>query len=380
MMADAARELTLSPHAEPHDTDVGRGPLLEARAVSKSYGGVTVLHSVDLALRGGEVHALLGENGAGKSTLVRILSGIIQASDGHLLIGGVETAFATVRDAQMAGISIIHQELNLVPQMTVAENIFLGREPRLAGLVIDRPALARGGPAPHVGRGGGGATAWLGVRLDPSSRVGSLRIGEQQLVEIAKALSLDASVLIMDEPTSALSPPECAQLFKIIRQLAEAGVAIVYISHRMDEVELLADRVTVLRDGRRVASGTLAQFSPVDLIMHMVGRDVVPGPPKRRDARRSVALSVRGLGLRVRSARGVERDAIRGVSFEVHAGEVLGIGGLLGSGRTEILETIFGSAQGARGGGSLDQTGATRSGTAWHSSPKIARRPGCCSA
>jgi ribose transport system ATP-binding protein len=225
--------------------------------------------------------------------------------------------------------------------MTVAENIFLGREPRIGGLLMNQRALTRNARA-LIGR--------LGVALDPGRRVGSLRVGEQQLVEIAKALSLNARILVMDEPTSALSQPECERLFQVVRQLAGSGVAVVYISHRMDEIALLADRITVLRDGRRVASGQAASFTPASLISHMVGREVVLAPPVRSLASRPVALAVEGLGLRAPSAHGGRPDVISDVSFEVHQGEVLGIGGLLGAGRTEILETIFGSASGERRG------------------------------
>jgi ribose transport system ATP-binding protein len=324
------------------DPQVGLGAtLLTMRGVGKAFGGVVVLRDIDLALRAGEVHALMGENGAGKSTLMRILSGIITEFTGSLYLDGAGTQFASVREAQRAGIAIIHQELNLVPEMTVAENIFLGREPRLAGLLIDRAALLRDARA---------LLARLGVVLDPAARVGGLRVGERQLVEIAKALSLEARILIMDEPTSALSQPECARLFQVIRQLAAAGVAVVYISHRMDEVALLADRVTVLRDGRLAASGPAAAFTPAALIGHMVGRTLDLTPPQRPPPRGRVALAVRGLGLRVANPQGGWHAAISDVSFEVRSGEVFGIGGLLGAGRTEILETLFGSARGERCG------------------------------
>ena len=316
-------------------------PLLTARRISKSYVGVPVLRNVDLALHAGEVHALMGENGAGKSTLVRVLGGIIADYEGSLGLDGAMTRFGSVREAQQAGIAIIHQELNLVPEMTVAENIFLGREPRVAGMLIAKAALARDARA---------LLARLGVALDPAARVGSLRVGERQLVEIAKALSLDARILMMDEPTSALSQPECERLFQVIRQLAASGVAIVYISHRMDEVASLADRVTVLRDGRRVASGPAGDFTPASLIAAMVGRELGTSGPNRSNADGDVALSVDGLGLRVPSVHGGLREAISGVGFSVRQGEVLGIGGLLGAGRTEILETLFGSAQGERRG------------------------------
>ena len=202
-------------------------PLLEARNVSKRFGGIAALTNVRFELQRGEIHALMGENGAGKSTLMKILSGVYSGYDGEVRVDGHLASFANVRQAEAAGIAIIHQELNLVSELSVADNIFLGREPRIASIVIDRRAGRRAARR---------LLERLGIDLDPDTRVGSLRVGEQQLVEIAKALSLDARILIMDEPTSALSPAECERLFRIVRQLASDGVAVVYISHRLDEV------------------------------------------------------------------------------------------------------------------------------------------------
>ena len=319
----------------------GTVPVLEMVGVTKSFGPITVIRGIDLALYAGEVHALLGENGAGKSTLMRILSGILIDYDGMLRLDGKPVTFTTVRDAQAAGISIIHQELNLISDMTVAENIYLGREPRVAGVLIDKPTLRL--KAKRV-------IDRLGVDLVPNRRVGSLRVGEQQLVEIAKALSLNARVLIMDEPTSALSHFECERLFQVIRQLASTGVAIVFISHRMEEIERLADRVTILRDGRRAATGEASAFTPASLISHMVGRDVVLKSPTRDLVDRRPVLSVSGLGLRMVRSGSARADLIREVTFDVCGREILGIGGLLGAGRSEILETIFGASRGERTG------------------------------
>ncbi|WP_448951588.1 sugar ABC transporter ATP-binding protein [Labrys neptuniae] len=314
---------------------------LQARGISKRFAGVPVLHDVDFSVAAGEVHALVGENGAGKSTLMKIISGVLTEYDGSLSSHGRGLRFATVREAQGAGIAIIHQELNLIPEMSVAENIFLGREPRIAGLFIDRRALARA--AAELLQG-------FGVALDPEARVGSLRVGEQQLVEIAKALSLQARILIMDEPTSALSPGECERLFGIIRKLAASGVAIVYISHRMDEVSLLADRVTVMRDGRHVLTAPMSALTPERIIASMVGRDLSLATPPHTPDRSAEALAVRGLGLSLPKPRGGWKRVVRDVSFTLHRGEILGIAGLLGSGRTEILETIFGASRGRREG------------------------------
>jgi ribose transport system ATP-binding protein len=283
----------------------------------------------------------MGENGAGKSTFVKILSGVLSSDEGAIKIAGRPVSFANVREAEAEGIAIIHQELNLVPELTVADNIFLGREPRIAGLMVDRKA-SRTETRNLLTR--------LGIALAPDARVGGLRVGEQQLVEIAKALSISAHILIMDEPTSALSPSECARLFKIVRQLAREGVAIIYISHRIDEVMHLADRVTVFRDGRHVLTRPIAELDEDRIIAAMVGRSLLAlsGPPT--EPRREIVLSVSGLTLSKPHSRGW-REVLRGVSFDLAAAEILGVGGLLGSGRTEILETIFGAANGRAGGG-----------------------------
>ena len=249
---------------------IGGADLLRARSVTKHFAGVTALDRVDFDLRAGEVHALVGENGAGKSTLMKILSGVQPADAGEILIDGAPVRFAGVRDAERAGVAIIHQELNLVPELSVAANIFLGREPLRAGLFLDRQAMTAAARR---------LLARLGIELDPEARVAGLRMGEQQLVEIAKALSLEARILIMDEPTSALSPAECDRLFRIVRGLAAEGVGIVYISHRIDEVIDLAHRVTVLRDGRHVLTAPIAEMTRTRLIAAMVGRDTPPSGP-----------------------------------------------------------------------------------------------------
>jgi ribose transport system ATP-binding protein len=316
-------------------------PRLSARGIGKSFSGVQVLDGVDMALRGGEVHALIGENGAGKSTLVKILCGVHRDYDGEIRIDGRTVHFAGVRDAERHGIAIIHQELNLVPELGVASNIFLGREPRLGGILLDQKAMNRAAAA---------LLARLGLELEPERKVGRLRVGEQQLVEIAKALSLDARTLIMDEPTSALSTAEAERLQAIVRQLARDGVAIVYITHRLDEVSALADQVTVLRDGRRVLTAPAAELSRARIIKAMVGRELAETTAGASNARGRPALEVEDLSLVVARPGAPPRPVMAGVSFHVHGGEVLGIGGLLGSGRTEILETIFGVADGERAG------------------------------
>jgi ribose transport system ATP-binding protein len=314
--------------------------VLQALGVFKAFAGVTALHDVDFNLMSGEVHALMGENGAGKSTLMKILAGVHVDYEGEIRIEDAPVRFSGVQDAERAGVAIIHQELNLVPELTAAENMFLGREPLILGSFVDHKRIAKTASA---------LLKRLGIEIDAQRRIAELRIGEQQLVEIAKALSLDARILIMDEPTSALSTAECETLFKVVRQLAQAGVAIIYTSHRLDEVVALANRVTVLRDGQRVLTAPIEGLSQGAIISAMVGREVTL---TRRDSVASSTapvLSIRNLTLDKVSSRGWRR-VLQGVSFDVRRGEILGIGGLLGSGRTEILESIFGVAHGWRGG------------------------------
>ena len=232
-LAGSRGQPTPNPAAPTPDRHV----VLEAKGVSKSFAGVDALRDVDFDLMSGEVHALVGENGAGKSTLMKIIAGVHVEYDGAVRLAGAPVRFAGVQDAERAGVAIIHQELDLVPELTAADNIFLGREPLIAGTIVDRRRIAKAAD---------GLLRRLGIEIDPQSRVAELRVGEQQLVEIAKALSLDARILMMDEPTSALSTTECETLFKVVRQLAAAGVAIIFTSHRIDEVVALADRVTVL--------------------------------------------------------------------------------------------------------------------------------------
>ena len=314
--------------------------VLCAERVSKSFAGVKALHNVDFDLRHGEVHALMGENGAGKSTLMKILAGVHTSYDGGILVEGHAASFSGVRDAEAAGVAIIHQELNLVPELSVADNILLGREPLIGGVLIDRRRMVRAAER-LLGR--------LGVTIAPETRIAGLRVGEQQLVEIAKALSLNARILIMDEPTSALSSSECDTLFKIVRQLASEGVAIIYTSHRIEEVLELADRVTVLRDGRRVVTAPIGELSRGAIISAMVGREMAANERGATAQDGAIVLSVRDLTLDTLGPHGWRRT-LHGVSFELKRGEILGIGGLLGSGRTEILESIFGVAHGWRDG------------------------------
>ncbi|MFD1882286.1 sugar ABC transporter ATP-binding protein [Paracoccus pacificus] len=315
-------------------------PVLSATGIGKRFGGVIALSDARFELWRGEIHALMGENGAGKSTLMKILSGVYPDYDGTVRLDGKVVRFANIRQAEAAGIAIIHQELNLVSELSVADNIFLGREKRIAGLFIDRGAALRAARA---------LLDRLGIDLDPDARIGTLRVGERQLVEIAKALSLNARILIMDEPTSALSPAECERLFRIVRQLAAEGVAIAYISHRLDEVMLLSDRVTVFRDGRHVLTQPVQELTEGRIISAMVGREMIAADYPPADPDGQTVLSVRDLTLRKPDRQGWQ-SVLKGVSFDLKAGEILGIGGLLGAGRTEILETLFGCAEGMAGG------------------------------
>ncbi len=302
-----------------------QSPVLELRGVSKRFPGVVALEDVGFALRRGEVHVLVGENGAGKSTLVKILSGIYQPDAGEILLDGRPVVLQDPHVAQTLGISTVHQELNLVPHLDAGRNIFLGREPsRAIGQVIDWPALYRQAHAQlHT----------LGIDLDPRTPVRRLGVAAQQMVEIAKALVAQARVLILDEPTAAITAEEAEQLFRIVDRLRAGGTAIVFISHHLEDATRIGDRATVLRDGHHVATVTMAETTPRDLIRLMVGRDLTQQYPKEPVPLGPVALEVQGL-----SRAGVLHD----VSLQVRRGELLGIAGLVGAGRTELARAIFG--------------------------------------
>lgn len=306
----------------------------QLRGIGKTFSGISVLRDVSTEFTGGEIHTLMGENGAGKSTLVKIVSGVQPASTGTMLIDGEPVTFNTPRDAEEHGIVIMHQELSLIPEMTVAENVMLGHEPKKGGTFIAKASLRATAQE---------ALARFGFTLDIDTPVKSLRVGEQQLVEIARALLRNARLLIMDEPTSALSQTEADILMEVIRDLALQGVAVIYISHRMEEVFEISDRVTVLRDGDNMGTSLVADSTSADLIHLMVGRSVEINPVARKiPASDETVLSVHGL-----NAWSGERKVLEDVSFELKRGEILGIGGLLGAGRTELLETLFGARGGA---------------------------------
>ena len=300
------------------------GPLLSVRHVTKRFAGVTALDQVDLTLHRGQVHAVIGENGAGKSTLMKILAGVLHPDAGKILLDGKGIAIESVQTALEHGIALIHQELNLANNLDVGANIFLGREPKKWGLIRFGEIRRR---AKHY-------LDLVGLDISPTTIVDKMTIGRQQLVEIAKALSVDARILIMDEPTSSLSQHETEQLFHVIRQLRDGGVAVIYISHRLTEVRELADCVTVLRDGRNAGHLRRQEIDHSRMVRLMVGRDISQFYARRPHAIGSPVLEVRNLVTATWPRHGL--------SFSVRAGEMVGVAGLVGAGRTEVLRTLFG--------------------------------------
>jgi erythritol transport system ATP-binding protein len=310
---------------------VSGAPVLSAVEVTKVFGGTRALRGVSLDVLPGRVTALFGENGAGKSTLMKILAGIETPTTGQVALDGEPRVFSSARDAADAGVSIIHQELSLCPNLSIADNLFLAREQRTRAGGVDRRTQER-------------LTREVMLRLeedlDPRTDVADLRLGQQQLVEIARALLQEARVLIMDEPTSALSATEVEVLFTVVRDLTRQGVAVVYISHHLDEALEIADDVVVLRDGAVVARAEAAEVDVAWIVRQMVGRESDSLFPHRDPRPGEVLLDVRDLV--VVDPRSPERLAVDGVSFQVHAGEMVGLYGLMGAGRTELLETLAG--------------------------------------
>jgi len=298
--------------------------LLEISGVGKSFPGVRALHDVSFSVGAGEVVAVLGENGAGKSTLMKILAGVQMPDTGSIRLEGAPVQIHSVEEGLSLGIALIHQELNLATNLSIGANLFLGREPVKRGLIDEREIELRSRKL--LGR--------VGLDLDPATLVGNLSIGRQQLVEIAKALSTNARILIMDEPTSSLSQGETERLFGVVKDLRQNGVSILYISHRLGEVVELADRVVVLRDGENAGELARAEINHDRMVSLMVGRDLAqfyahqPHPPGE------VVLSVSGLRTPAHPSHGID--------FELRAGEIVGMAGLVGAGRTELLETLFG--------------------------------------
>ncbi len=296
------------------------------KGISKSFPGVQALDKVDFSCTPGEIHALVGENGAGKSTLIKVLAGAYRPDEGEIFVKGTKVTFFSPKDAQDNGISIIYQEFNLIPELNVAENIFLGREPlRKKGLVIDNGYLyARSREL----------LASLGADLNPLDKVGNLSVAQQQMVEIAKALCLNADIIVMDEPSAVVSGKELKSLFRIINSLKESGKSVVYISHRIDEIFQIADRATVLKDGKLVGTVFPKEIEKPEIIRMMVGRSLDQTFPKKEKGERKGVLSLKKI------CRG---KALKDISLKVYSGEILGIAGLVGSGRTDLARVIFGA-------------------------------------
>lgn len=314
---------------------------LQMTGITKTFPGIRALSDVDLAVAGGEVHAIVGENGAGKSTLMKILAGVYQPDEGEIRLAGEPVRINGPIDAGRRGIAMVYQELNLVPDLTVAENISLGDVPSRFGLV-DRKALrAR---AERV-------LEELDARVRPDDLVGSLSVSQQQMVEIAKSYARSPKIIVLDEPTSSLSENEAQSLFRVVARMKDAGIAVIYISHRLREVTELADQVTVLRDGRLIETRPAAGISAADMIRLMVGRDLTDVFPKREVPIGDTVLEVRGLS---------RAGAFENVDLTVRAGEIVGLAGIVGAGRTEVARAIFGLDR--ADSGSIEVAGATVSG------------------
>lgn len=313
---------------------------LRMRGITKTFPGVTALSDVNLTVGFGRIHAIVGENGAGKSTLMKVLSGVYQPTSGTTEIAGAEVRMLRPADAQRLGIRMVHQELNLAPDLTVAENVFLGRMPKRWGLV-DRARMVADTTDLLAG---------LGASIDANARLGDLPISQQQLVEITKAYAAEPRIIVLDEPTSSLSEGETVALFAILRRMKARGVAILYISHRLKEVLDIADDVTVLRDGAMIDSRPAAGVTAAGMIRHMVGRDVANVFPKTQNTIGEPVLKVEGLG---------DGRHFRNVSFEARRGEILGLTGLVGAGRTELARVVFGLERAVAGRILIDGTPVT---------------------
>ncbi|MEP6527882.1 MAG: sugar ABC transporter ATP-binding protein [Nocardioidaceae bacterium] len=307
-------------------------PVLQARGISKSFPGVKALQNVSVTLRGGEVHALVGENGAGKSTLIKLLTGVYQLDSGELLHHGQPVSFANPRAAQDARISTIYQEVNLVPLQSGARNLYMGREPRTGLRLVDYKKMNRDAAA---------LLKDFNIDADPTVPVATLALGVQQMICVARAISLNANVVVMDEPTSSLESREVETLFRLIERLKADGIAVVYVSHRLDELYRICDQVTVLRDGRLVLTGPLSELPRKQLVATMLGRELLDQHARSAAAEEPYAVH---RGEPVLAATDLERRGLlHGVSLDIHAGEVVGLGGLLGAGRSETAKAILGA-------------------------------------
>ena len=299
--------------------------VLEMENISKEFPGVKALDDVQLKLKPGTVHALMGENGAGKSTLMKCLFGIYEKNSGKILLDGVEVNFKSTKEALENGVSMVHQELNQVLQRNVLDNIWLGRYP-MKGFFVDEKKMYN--DTINIFKD-------LDIKVDPRKKVADLPIAERQMIEIAKAVSYKSKVIVMDEPTSSLTEKEVDHLFKIIKKLKESGVGIIYISHKMEEIKMISDEITILRDGKWISTNDVSKISTEQIISMMVGRDLTERFPKKDNTAKEMMLEVKNL-------TALNQPSIQDVSFELYKGEILGIAGLVGSKRTEIVETIFG--------------------------------------
>ena len=306
--------------------------LLEMRGINKSFPGVKALDNAQLKVRPHSVHALMGENGAGKSTLLKCLFGIYHADAGEILFCGRPVAYRTSKEALENGISMVHQELNLVPQVSVMDNLWLGRYPQ-KGPFIDHAKMYRDTKA---------IFDELGIDVDPRQKVADLTVSQMQMIEIAKAFSYNAKIVIMDEPTSSLSEKEVNHLFGIIQKLKDRGCGIIYISHKMDEIFRICDEITILRDGQWIDTRPVAGLTFDDVIKMMVGRELGERFPEKTNKPAEIVLEVRGLTAR-------NQPSIQDVSFDLRRGEILGIAGLVGAKRTDIVETLFGIREASAG-------------------------------
>ena len=310
--------------------------MIQMSGISKSFSGNQVLNDVSFELANGEIHALMGENGAGKSTLMKILSGIHHKDSGHIRVDGEEHTFKTIKDSERCGIHVIHQELNILPDLSVAENLFLGKELTYGFGIMKRAEMRR---QAHD------LLCKLGLDIDPKTRAGDLSVGKQQLVEIAKAIASDAKYIVMDEPTAALTDREIQTLFETVRELKNKGISFVYISHRMEEIFAICDRSTILRDGQYAGVRDIPKTSFDEIVAMMVGRELGERFPERQHCIGDIKLSVDNL---------CANHVFENVSFELRKGEVLVLAGLMGSGRTEVAQTLFGARKASGGSITID--------------------------
>ena len=310
--------------------------MIQMSGISKSFSGNQVLNDVSFELANGEIHALMGENGAGKSTLMKILSGIHHKDSGHIRVDGEEHTFKTIKDSERCGIHVIHQELNILPDLSVAENLFLGKELTYGFGIMKRAEMRR---QAHD------LLCKLGLDIDPKTRAGDLSVGKQQLVEIAKAIASDAKYIVMDEPTAALTDREIQTLFETVRELKNKGISFVYISHRMEEIFAICDRITILRDGQYAGVRDIPKTSFDEIVAMMVGRELGERFPERQHCIGDTKLSVNNL---------CANHVFENVSFELRKGEVLVLAGLMGAGRTEVAQTLFGARKANSGSIAID--------------------------